>query len=221
MANFFIYFLLTVFISSFFINGFYTLIKGEWHVKPDGTKEWKGMIFNFWTKFLQTHTVELEYYKDTEWMKQFAKIKGFFKEEELLEFFDNGVVIRKLSAKKLALLFAYALDNGVNITINDLPEGNDGVAKGDKVIISAYTEKKIFKYPHLITEPLGLCIYCMSSVYGTILFTGWYFLAVKINEFQPMLLVKMNFGGVALIWALFCITLVYLNGFFYKISKQD
>jgi hypothetical protein len=219
MINFIFLFIMLLIVSSIFINGWFAITRGRWEVKADGSKVWVGKIFNFWHKFLQQHTMEVEYYIGDEFMKQFCKIRDYFKDDEVVKFFNTAVVVKTMNEKKVAFLFSYAALKGVQLSVGDYKESNN-----NEMIISIYKEVPKYKYPYWITDPLGLCITCLSSVYGTLIWIFWVMLAKDINALYCTktiaMFIALSFWYKAALWVIFCMSLAYLNDLFLNIKNH-
>ena len=212
MVQFFSLFIVLLVISALAINGWYNITRGRWETGPDGSKKWVGKIFNFWGKFLQQHTSGIEYYTNDEFLKEFSKIREFFKDDDIHEIVSNGIIAKSMNAKKAALLFTYARKMGVNISLTDQPE-TEGHKSGTAVTIY----KEIFKYkiPYWLRYPLGECLSCAASFYGTICWIFFYYL---LKDSGYTFLSELSFVFKAGLWVIFLVSLSYLNELVFNIN---
>lgn len=213
MLSFILLFMLFLVVSSFTIVGWYNVTRGRWETQPDGTKKWVGKIFNFWGKFLQQHTETIEYYENEEFLKEFAKIRDFFKDDDIHEFAKNGVIAKTMNPKKAAYLFIYALRAGVNISLTEQEE-KEGHKGGTSVTI--YKEIYNYKIPYLLRYPLGECLSCCASFYGTICWLFFYNILVQLQAVPEGLTLFSKIG----LWAVFILALSYLNELVFNINHS-
>jgi len=198
-------FLLQLLLSALFINGFYNITRGRWVTNPDGKKEWVGKIFSWYSKFLQQHRVVKEYFIGPEFLNEFLKIRNFFKEEHIIEYIDNGVVIQEMSRKRIADLVMQARVAGTFISISSIDEGK-------KMLLMMYREKNEYKFPNWVRAPLGECLACMSSFWGTFC---WIFWSVSLDTFS-----KLSTVSKTELWIVFCISLAYINELIFSINNK-
>ncbi len=207
---------MAIVLASIVINGWYAITRGRWEENPDGTKYWTGKIFNKFHYWLQRHTVSKVYYKDKGFFKEFAKIRGFFKPEHIVEFFDTGVVVQAMSKQVMSLLVIHAAEKGVNLTVRDHDAG--------KMIISLFKEVKEYKLHYMVRDPLGECITCMASFYGTLSAIFFYQIAVLFNHRYPTeainALIEMPTVSKILLVIYFCISLAWMNEFINNINQK-
>ena len=220
MIQFIMLFASMLLLSAILINGFYAITRGDWYLKADGTKFWDGMIFSFWSKFLQQHTIEYEYYHTDQLLKQYDIIKDFFKNpnSEIVDFFADGIAVRKMDTKKAALFFSYCFGKGV-LTSLAKHEKNE-----DQMLLYIFKEVKKYKIPYWVQAPLGQCITCMASVFGTLSWIFWYQIVVqvqKVYQTNPaFMLIEMPILSKVFLWITFCISLAYLNTLFFNINQK-
>lgn len=215
MINLLLLFALTLFLSSIFINGFYNITRGRWEVKPDGSKEWAGKILSFWGKFLQHHSITKEFYKGNEFYKQAAILQEFFAVNEIIEVLETGMVVEKMGCKKMVVFEVFAASKNILFTTRDYGSGK---------IISLYREKKEYTLPNLVRAPLGECLACMSSFFGTICWFIWVEIAIASQVIYPTnevaLFLGLNIFLKIILWGVFCISLAYLNETIFNINHK-
>lgn len=220
MTQLMMLFAMMLLLSSLFINGWYNITRGQWHIKPDGTKYWDGKIFSGYSKFLQRHTEEIKYYLANELLKEFAKIKPFFtnSNDEIIEFYADAIVIKKMDEKKQGFLLSYAVSHGVEISVRTFEK------EPNKMLLSIYTKVKKYKIPNWAQRPLGECLACMSSVYGTLCWFVLYAIAQQVQNIYPTdsvrLFIEMPLLSKGILWIAFCITLAYLNELIFNINHK-
>lgn len=219
MINFILLYSLLICLTALFINGWFAITRGRWEFKADGTKYWTGKIFNKFHYWLQRHEVKWENYTGNEWMKIFSKFKPFFNDSQIIGFDTNYVLVKKMTERQASLLYIYALDKGLNIRIEEPKENNPE----KNMIITAFKEIHIYKMPELLRDPLGMCITCMSSVYGTLAWIFWLLLAKHINTIHPStsvtVFLEMSWIFKTGLWVLFCIALAYVSTLVFNICN--
>lgn len=215
MIEFLIIYILILFLSAVAINGFFNITRGRWEVQPDGTKEWTGKLLSGWSKFLQQHTVNREFYSEKEWSREFSKLTAFFSVDEIIELLETGVVVTKMSSIRKGYLASFAAVNNILYTGRDYGSGT---------LICVYKEVKKYKIPYIIRTPLGECLACMSSVWGTVCAVFWYQISLLVYQIHPVIgigiFIEMPFYGLFCIWVAFCISLAYLNELFFSINSK-
>lgn len=204
MAIFILLFGLKLILSAIFIVGVYLITRGEVYVHPDGYKEWKGKIFSFWSRFLQQHTTKKVYYRGDEWYKKLNELLKFIFPEKIIEILDTGIVIQRMSSIEYGLFKSFCASNDILFTIREYGSGS---------LISVYKEEKIFKVPFLISAPLGECITCMSSFWGSLCFWFWYFIGDEFLQSMP----TISIVGLCIF---FCISLSWLNEYIFNINHK-
>lgn len=212
-----ILFALMLLLSSIAINGLYNITRGRWEPKANGTLVWVGKIGNFWGKFLQTHTIHREYICGDPWKLEIFKLTAFFKPEEMIDIYDNAVVVKKMDKIRESLFSSFALVNDLKYTLKDF-----GTVGGQ--MISAYREVKDFKFPVIVRAPLGECVACMSSFWGTVMWLLWRQVAAQVQLVHPTYTVRsfleLPFATVLGLWVVFCISLAYLNETIFNINAK-
>ncbi len=204
MLKLLVYFQIILLLSSVFINGWYAITRGRWEVSPNGRKTWTGKIFNFLHKFLQQHTLRRENYTGERLLQEFAKISGMFTESQVISFSDDRIT---LNFHRTDLIRFKAAQAGMKIDLSHDQEN---------IVLKIYTEEEEYKIPYLLRDPLGMCLTCMSSFYGVIMFLFWHTLTVKLNKLVPTdsitAYLEWNWiGAKGAVLIFFCICLAYLN----------
>lgn len=217
MINFILLYSLLILLTALFINGWFAITRGRWEAKPDGKLYWTGKIFNKFHYWLQRHEIKMVLYSDNEWVKIYTQLKPFFKEGQILSMYGDGMVIQKMGAITGADFYAFALSKGINIEVKEVVDDKC------KMTIGAYKEVPEYKMPELIRDPLGMCITCMSSVYGTLAWIFWLLLAKHINTIHPStaitVFLEMSWIFKIGLWVLFCITLAYVSTLVFNICN--
>lgn len=218
MLSFLLFYAMLLILSSFIINGFYSITRGRWEKNPDGSEYWTGKIFKGYHKFLQTHTVQLVSYENEEFLKNFFIIKGFFDEKEFLMIDKNFFVVKRLTDVRMPLFFSYALSKGMRIGVKE----TDSEPRNH--LFAIYKEVKVYKYPEWIRDPLGECINCMASVWGTVLWVFWFYLSQAINETYPTdevtAFLELSLVAKIFLWVTFCIVLAHLNEYILNLNAS-
>lgn len=216
-------FVALIFVSGIIINGWYAITRGRWELNPDGTKFWTGKIFNGFHKFLEQHIIETKVYQGEQFVKEFSKVLDFFKADEILIMAADAVEVKEISPKRAALLYTYAASKNVIISLQPYVNEKMGPAGTAVTLVSFLKEVPKYKIHYLIADPLGLCLTCMSSFYGTALWIIWYFLMREVNSIQPnatvSLFLDLSIGFKIGLWILFCISLAYVNDTLFNIKK--
>ncbi len=209
-----LYFLMIV-LTSIFINGFYNITRGRWIYKPDSNKEWVGKIFSFWSKLLQHHKVNILFYKGGEFYKQVTKLKEFFSDTDIIEILDNAIIVNKMEAKTLELFKVFAASNDILFTSREYGNGR---------LISVYKEEIEYTIPNYVRAPLGECLACMSSFYGTLCWIIWYQITVQVSDINitdvSATLLGLSFSAKVVMWVFFCISISYLNEVIFNINQK-
>jgi hypothetical protein len=209
MLTFISLFGIALLLSGIFINGFYNITRGEWVKQPNSKEVYEGMIFKFWSRFLQEHKVVVEYYKGAEFHRQFVQIQHLIPTQLLLRIEDNKIVTIRLSDVHLEILMA------------NISGGDNRLAsierRKEECYIFLYKRVKKYTLPELIRMPLGGCVTCMASVYGTICWLFWYKMAVYTG-----LDVLTGLPPVAKVglWVYFCISLAWVNEIIFNINHK-
>ena len=208
-------YVLLIFLSAMAINGFYNITRGQWNTKPNGTKEWSGKIFSFYSRFLCEHDVLKEFYIDEEWLKIFFTVRIWLKPEDILSIEPNGVILRKFDHNERKQFESF-------LAHHDLHFISKGY--GDGEIYQFYKEVNRYKIPSWVSAPIGECITCLASVGGTLCWLFWYFLIAKFNDFFPTIetetLISMPLISKVGLWVFFCISLAWANEILFFINNK-
>jgi len=220
MTQFILFYGVLIFLSALIINGFFSITRGRWELNPDGTKYWTGKIFKGYHKWLQRHTVEHIPYGNDEWLKIYFQLKSYFQDKDILTVFENGMVVKKMDELRTTTFFAFALAKGIKVNLKTAPGEN----KEANLIIAAYKPVNKYKLPEWIRDPLGDCITCMASVFGTLLWVFWLLLATHINAVYPtktlILFLSIGVGYKMVLWVFFCFSLAYVNEFILNLNNR-
>lgn len=220
MIQIILFYSLLIILSAVIINGFYSITRGRWEVKPDGTREWVGKIFKGYHYWLQRHDVKTVAYSGEEFLKALAPLKSFFDEKNIIAFDVNFIVVKRMEDVKLALFYLFAASKGIMVDVKPIP---DGGWKGNH-IIGIYKEVHEYKMPEWVRDPLGMCINCLASVAGTLLWIFWIGLAHHVNSFYPTEAITgflaIGWGFKIGLWALFCFTLAHLNEYILNLNNS-
>lgn len=218
MQQFILLFVSVLFLSAIWNNGFFAITRGRWVINQDDSRTWTGKIFSFWHKFLQQHKTELRPYQNHEWFKKYFELRTFFKDGEIVTIFTNAMGVKRMDDIKLKNFKAFALSKGLETDIIDNPDNSA------TYLIAAYKEVKIYKFPYWFRDPLGECITCMASLFGTACWIFWYYAAVNVQAYYPTpavhALIEMPLIGKIGLWVFFCISLAYLNELFANINDK-
>lgn len=215
MLHFILMYAFILLLTAVAINGIYNITRGRWEVLPDNTKKWSGKIFSGYSRFLQQHTIYKDFYKDGEWIKEFARLTAFFKKEDIIEVMENGLVVMKMDKITEAYFISFMAVNSISFTTRPYGSGT---------LIKIYKETKKYRLPELLRAPLGECLACMSSFWGTLLGFCWYQTAGIIQNIYPTAAVKVLQGlpaaGIVFLWVFFCLSLAYLNETIFNINHK-
>jgi len=220
MAQFILFYGMLLLLAAFICNGWYSITRGWWAVNPDGTKVWKGKVFNKFHYWLQRHTVKTVAYSGEEWLKILFQLKSFFADKDIISISENYLLIRPMDEIKTTMFFAFAASKGVKVNVNIMP----GDSKEKAMMIVAYQEVKSYILPDLIRYPLGECLSCMSSLYGTLV---WFCLMPIVFSAENIystaatrIFTALNFPAHILLWVFFCIILSHLNEIVFNINHK-
>lgn len=215
MLTFFLIYVVLIFLSAMFANGFYNITRGQWNIKPDGSKEWTGKIFSFWSKFLQQHTIKREYYIDKEWYKV-LQVFIMYIDDQIIEIHPNGVVLKKMGVNEKAKFESFLVHNSLSFTSKGF--GDSGQ------LYQFYKEVKVYKIPMWVSAPLGECITCLSSVIGTLCWIFWYQVIAQVQAVYPTeitgVFLTIPFIIKTGLWVFFCFSLAWVNEVVFFINNK-
>jgi len=221
MGQFILLFTGILFLSALIINGWFSITSGRWELNPDGSKYWTGKIFNKYSYWLQRHTIDLVPYGNEEFLKMYYQFKGIINDDDVLSVGENWVIIKKPTPKKAALIFSYAASKGITIKLLEMPED---IKKDKDMMLAIYKPVKKYVMHELLRDPLGMCINCMASIFGTILWIIWVLISGVINDIYPTDSVTAFLGlglfAKFLLWGMFCVSLAYLNEFIFNLNAK-
>jgi len=220
MLQFILVYASLLILAAFICNGWYSITRGWWDVQPDGKKVWKGKIFNKFHYWLQRHMIELIPYSNEEWLKVFFQLKAFFKETDILSIGENWVLVKNMNEKNTTLFFAYAASKGIKVKI-DIMEGEN---KERNMMIAAYKPVNKYLLPDLIRYPLGECLSCMSSVYGSLIWFIWVAIIFNVEKVHSSaasgIFVSLSVISHIALWVFFCLILSHLNEIIFNINHK-
>jgi len=201
-------------ISGVAINGFFAITRGEWITRPTGEKIWVGKVFSFWSKFLQRHELVPYIYAGNELYKILAQhVSSFFNEGEIFDIKEASILIGPISdiRKKLLIGILSKHDIEVKFETSNIWEEVTFIKKVKK-----------FNIPFWITAPLGECITCLSSFWGTVCWLFWYqvVLSMQTTSYEAAMFMELPSGVKILMWIFFCISLAYVNEILFFINNK-
>lgn len=201
-------------LSAIIINGWFSITKGMWITKPDGGKVWEGQVFGFWQKFLQQHVERKEYYYKDELLLKFVLVKELISGYGFIKITSSAIFVTEMTIADKALFRGVCLSHGFDAEFKD----------ESGVLINLYRTVPVYKIPMFFQKPLGMCITCLSSTAGSVLFWFWYFLAGRIYSIyhiqELFIFLNLPLSQIICLWVLFCISLAYLNDVFFGIKKS-
>lgn len=91
-----------------------------------------------------------------------------------------------------------------------------------KGMIFGFWETFILKLPKFLSMPLGGCITCQSSIFGTICWIFWYQIAMRINSIHSSVSTEILIGLPIIfkigLWVFFFISLAWGNEIIFNIN---
>lgn len=213
MVYLFLFYFFALIISAFVINGFYAITTGRWEIQPDGSRKWVGKIFKSYGFWIQRHSVSMVPYENDEWIKIYWQIKSYFDVNKIIAVDKNYMVVQKMDEKSAYNFYPFCLAKGIKVGMKQL-EG----AKAGEMVISAYKEVNNYVLPEWVRAPLGHCINCMASTFGTVLFIFFLAVAYNLDETEAIVLLPWYFKiGM---WVLFCLILSHLNEYVFNLNNN-
>lgn len=197
--QFLLSYLILIFVSGFFCNGWYIITRGAMYDMPDGTKKYEGMIFGrwqiFWEKILNTYKV---FYNEENTFKKFIE----------LQIQDKNIASKFICEGKTDYLFLTDKDISDKefLRMQHLLSCKIDVSGN---MFSLYIEQYTYRFPIWMQKIFSSCITCYSSVYGSLIYCS--FVAIQKNAF-----IWCQYKGVAyfIFWILFIISLSYVSPLF-------
>lgn len=211
MVQFILVYASLLILAAFICNGLYSITRGWWSVNPDGTSSWKGKIFNKFHYWLQRHTIEYKPYENNEWLKILNELKPYFDRSKIISISENYLLVKPMTEVEISLFFAYAESKRIKVNVNIVPSET----KEKTSMIVAYKEVNKYVLPEYIRYPLGECLSCMGSVWGSIL---WVFFYNLLPELGYIVLHDLPIFYKIGLWLTFIITLSFLNELVFNIN---
>lgn len=209
MIQFFICYLILIFITSLFINGWFLITRGTLIPLPNGGYRKSGEVLGFWERFWERQ-IENE--------KIYYNQKAFSAKLVELEYLD-----KKLSEK---FNFNNLYKRDYLFFIDKENPSAEEVTKCERLCsfkflivyhqghgyeYHPYSEYKAYKFPEWIRKPISGCVICMASVYGSIIYWCWVYL-----QKDAFLWVSNKTVGYLNFWLIFTISLACCNSFVSK-----
>jgi len=206
--------------GAMFNVGWYVITRGEWQILPDGTKVYKGKIFKGWSKFWEQETETFSnkiYYHGGELRKLVIQIEA-----------QMGMSTQATSPdRKYSLVEGensiWLPNTGTIAYFNDrwwvFGHNNDVSMVIKKHGLGAYVNffklKKTYRFPEWVRMPVSSCIFCYSSIYGSLF---WWLNAIISNRLGWLANVDLNVFLVY--WVPYCISLSFLSPFLWQKLKK-
>lgn len=219
MVEFVLLFILILFTSGIFINGWWNITRGRWEITPNGKKVWVGKIFNFWHKFFQQHIEVEEYYTGIQFYKKYFIIENEIKATNASKIVIQGesTLIYGLSEHDFYQLKAKIENIGIHVNASFYKEN-------DFLSLKIYRLNKVYRLPELIRDPLAECITCFSSFYGVLSWIFWYQVGFEINKHYPTEMmssfISTSFFFKVILMCFFCISLACVNELIYNANNK-
>lgn len=208
---FLLIYLLMIVIATITIKGFYDITRGRWVTNEKDEKVWTGKLFNFWHKYWQQHTEKIIFYKNEMFRHKWKKIKEFLPDSDIFEFNGNSIEIY-LTKNEYKEFQIFAKEKGVNITVRELEHSDfRNPVYPANTLISIFDTVKIYKFSEYLRDPLGLCITCFASVYGSLMWVAFYNILqvfwVKTSSHTLALFFEVPMYIKVAYWVIFCLSL--------------
>lgn len=208
--DFVILYFANLFIGAIAITGWYAITRGHWETCPDGKKKFVGKIFKGWLKFWEKEKGKNTVYYQGEELKrlmmQLEPILGLSTDKSHKNqyyFADTRIYLTPTSREIIQQRgFIAELQREIKFKIFELDLTQVGSGFVAYAIISKDFEDYVF--PEWVRSPMSSCIYCHSSVYGSIMWLllgtmGKNFLHVSIPDFVYFIF-----------WPIYCFSLSFI-----------
>lgn len=207
--TYFIVFILLLFTSGLFINGWFLVTRGREEVQPDNSIKRVGKVFMgwyfFWTKEKDTKKI---YYQGKQLNCIVEQMRQHTKEEINLHGEARIVVMPSFKRDKLKL--QTILEVCIDIEENE----------GGPYYATIYKEEPEYVFPEWIRDMMAECVTCHASFYGNIIF--WTFVALCREYSLGNMGIWNDLSGNALIttWLAYWVSLAYVNTWVYQKLKH-
>jgi hypothetical protein len=200
-----LYYFAALLFGGLVITGWFAVTRGRWETRPDGRKYWTGKIFNEWQRFWErTVASESVYFRERELqglclrLESILSIRNYTFSES-----QTCIIIDAATHSKLKnRFFVFELQNpGIKVMFKEGSQGDEG-----KHYAFFYKDLPIYAFPEWIRDPMASCIYCHSSIYGTII---WSFLAIISNNVLPV-------GIYVALWIPYILSLAFVSPYLWK-----
>ncbi len=207
--NTIIFYLLSLIAGGIAITGWFAITRGRWKILPDGNKKWVGKIFCNWQKFWEKEiTTKPCYYSGDELEKLLMDIEKYvdirrFSVEKNYRIADGRKCIYFPTPTTEAYFKDnfYILKHNLNIRyVYKEAKENGGVS-----FVFFYKAMPVYRFPEWIRDPIASCIYCHSSVYGTLIWGLLNYTCKFLTVSEAMVL-----------WIPYCISLTFVSPYLWK-----
>lgn len=211
MFTLFAYFFLSLLAGGIFITGWFAVTRGRYVIQPDGERIWKGKIFSAWQKYWeQTKGEKKVFYYGHELKIFMLQIEQAFALTPASYRFNHDhpnpmcIIVNADVMQRLKDRFHVfqAGNPDTDILIKSGHNSNEFYIMFSKRI-------KQYVFSDKLRDPLASCIYCHSSLYGSLI---WLTIFCIAKHYQAGIC-----GHVAFIlWPVYLISLSFVTPFLWK-----
>lgn len=199
--QFFIYYLLLIISTSFFIIGVYIATRHWKEVQPDGRIETKGYVFKWWSEYWESISkVKKVYYSGDQLGEKLEELISHLPE------FENRL---NLNPEKMSLAITGEISK---LDLYTIQKTLNVKAYLNEFHVFLYIEENEYTYPEWIRLPISGCYKCMASIWGSLV----YFVFGR-GMIIPSELNLENFA----FWLFFIVILIPVNIIVYDKVKND
>lgn len=207
---FIVFWLLLLIVGGFFINGWYTITRGEYEEQVDGSRKKVGKIFKGWYFFWfkEKEDKKLTQYMGSHLIGMYQQIKGMLSAERMLQLYPGFIMTDETIDPFISNIESRLSVKAVLV---------DDEIEGRKRLF-LYKESTDYVFPDWVRTVLAGCITCFSSIYGTIVFFTAH--ALMYNKLHAIYSWADNvYVAIFFVWISSLMIWAYLNTLFYKWAK--
>lgn len=203
-----IFYLLCLLAGGIAITGWFAITRGRWEISPNGNKKWVGKIFCGWQKFWEKEVYsKLCYYSGDELEKLLMEIEKFidirmFSVDKNYKIANGGkcIYFPDLTTEAYFKEKFYILKHNLKIQFV-LKERKEN----EPSFVFLYKSIPVYRFPEWVRDPIASCIYCHSSIYGTII---WWLLNFNCKF--------LTLTEIFSLWIPYCISLTFVSPYLWK-----